>query len=53
MNFGAIANKFNKEALSVCTVADHFDKPFENMNSYQRQTSFTKMIKTVFDLTVC
>ena len=49
----ALANKFNKEALSVCTVADHFEKPFDNMDSYKRQTSFTRMVETVFDLAVC
>ena len=49
----ALANKFNKQALSVCTVADHFDKPLENMTPKQRETSFTRMVETVFDLSVC
>ena len=49
----ALAHKFNKDALSICTIADHFEKPFDNMDSYKRQTSFTRMVETVFDLTVC
>ena len=44
----ALANKFGTQALSVCTVADHFDKPLQNMTSKQRETSFNKMIESVF-----
>ena len=44
-----LANKFNKKALSVCTVADHFDKP-EDMTSKERETSFKAMIESVLKI---
>lgn len=43
----ALANKFNKKALSVCTVADHFTKPKLNMDSKAREQSFNTMIEAV------
>lgn len=43
----ALANKFNKKSLSVCTVADHFTKPDLNMNSKAREQSFNKMIESI------
>ena len=48
----ALANKFGKDALAVSTVADHLEKPFNNMTSKQRETSFNTMIESVFD-TIC
>ena len=44
-----LANKFNKKALSVCTVADHFEKP-EDMTSKERETSFKAMIESVLKI---
>ena len=50
----ALAHKFKKEALSVCTVADHLKFPNQiHLTPKQRETSFTRMIETVFDLSVC
>ena len=44
-----LANKFNKKALSVCTVADHFEKP-EDMTSKERETSFKAMIESILKI---
>ena len=49
----ALANKFNKEALSICTVADHFDKPLDNMNSSQREKGFDRMMVSIFNSLLC
>ena len=50
----ALAHKFKKEALSICTVADHLKFPNQiHLTPKQRETSFTRMIETVFDLSVC
>lgn len=48
----ALANKFGKDALAVSTVADHLEKPFKDMTSKERETSFNTMIESVFD-TIC
>jgi len=48
----ALANKFDKEALAVSTIADHLQKPFVDMTPKQRETSFNSMIESVFD-TIC
>ena len=44
-----LANQFNKKALSVCTVADHFEKP-EDMTSKERETSFKAMIESILQI---
>ena len=49
----ALANKFNKEALSICTVSDHFDKPLENMTSSQREKGFDRMMVSIFNSLLC
>ena len=49
----ALANKFNKEALSICTVSDHFDKPSENMTSSQREKGFDRMMVSIFNSLLC
>ena len=49
----ALAHKFKKEALSICTVADHFDKPLQNMTSKQRETGFDRMMKSIFNSLLC
>ena len=45
----SLANKFDREALSICTVADHFDKPLQNMSSKQRETTLNKMMESLFN----
>jgi len=60
----ALANKFNKKALSVCTVADHFEKDMvvyedtdigpvpttnKDMTASERERSFNKMIESIFN----
>jgi purine-nucleoside phosphorylase len=42
----ALANNFNRNALSVCTISDHLAKN-ESMSSVKRQTSFNEMIESV------
>ena len=49
----ALAHKFNKEALSICTVADHLSKPEINMTSKERETGFDRMIKSIFNSLLC
>ena len=49
----ALAHKFNKEALSICTVADHLSKPEIIMTSKQRETGFDRMIKSIFNSLLC
>jgi purine-nucleoside phosphorylase len=49
----ALANKFNKEALSICTVSDHFDKPLKNMTSSQREKGFDRMMVSIFNSLLC
>ena len=60
----ALANRFNKKALSVCTVADHFEKdmtiyqetvigpvPTKNkdMTALERETSFKSMTESLLE----
>ena len=49
----ALAHKFNKEALSICTVADHLSKPEINMTSKERDTGFARMMKSIFSTLLC
>ena len=49
----ALAHKFNKDALSICTVADHLSKPEINMSSKERETGFDRMIKSIFNSLLC
>ena len=44
----ALANKFNKQALSVCTVADHLDGKQKDLTAEQREKGFNRMIESVF-----
>ena len=44
-----MAQRFNKQALSVCTIADHLDSSVDktNMTPQQREQGFYKMIESV------
>ena len=44
-----LAHRFNKQALSVCTIADHLDSDVDttNMSSKEREQGFFKMIEAV------
>lgn len=44
----ALANKFNKKALSVCTVADHFENKIV-MTTDERERSFSSMVGTLLE----
>lgn len=44
----ALANKFNKKALSVCTVADHFENKIV-MTADERETSFESMLGSLLE----
>lgn len=45
----ALANKFNKKSLSICTVSDHLEKPLEKMDNLSREKGFNKMIESLFN----
>jgi len=45
-----LAAQFNRKALSVNTVADHFEDSNKNMSPEERQTGFSHMIEAVLQL---
>jgi purine-nucleoside phosphorylase len=45
-----LAAQFNKKALSVNTVADHFEDTHKNMSPKERETGFSKMIEAVLKI---
>ena len=50
----ALAHKFKKEALSICTVADHLKWPSQiHLTSKQRETGFDRMMKSIFNSLLC
>ena len=50
----ALAHKFKKEALSICTVADHLKFPNQiHLTSKQRETGFDRMMKSIFNSLLC
>ena len=46
----ALAAQFDKKALSVNTVSDHFEYTNENMTPKERETGFSKMIEAVLKI---
>lgn len=45
-----LAAQFGRKALSVNTVADHFENTHNNMTPKQRETGFSKMIEAVLEI---
>ena len=45
-----LAAQFGRRALSVNTVADHFENTHNNMTPKQRETGFSKMIEAVLEI---
>ena len=46
----ALASQFNKKALSVNTVSDHFEYTNKNMTPKERETGFSEMIAAVLKI---
>ena len=44
-----LAAEYGKKALSVCTIADHFEQETK-MTPKQRETGFTKMVEAVLQI---
>jgi purine-nucleoside phosphorylase len=45
-----LAAQFGRKALSVNTVADHFENTHNNMTPKQRETGFSKMVEAVLEI---